>query len=66
MRQLVPRWIGHRGQSAQFISPLLNLLAEFVLLFLAALYFALRPSKKATYERAAHIPLEEDDNDVPA
>jgi len=38
----------------------------FVLLFLAGLYFALRPSKKATYQRAAQIPLEEDDNDVPA
>jgi cytochrome c oxidase cbb3-type subunit 4 len=38
----------------------------FVLLFLAALIFALRPRAKSTYERAARLPLEEDDNDVPA
>ena len=38
----------------------------FALLFLIGLFFALRPSKKGAYQRAAHIPLEEDDNDVPA
>ena len=38
----------------------------FVLLFLAALIFALRPRAKETYERAARLPIEEDDNDVPA
>jgi len=38
----------------------------FVLFFLAALIFALRPHAKSTYERAARLPLEEDDNDVPA
>ena len=38
----------------------------FALLFVIGLIFALRPSKKATYQRAAHIPLEEDHDDVPA
>ncbi len=38
----------------------------FALLFVIGLIFALRPSKKGAYQRAAQIPLEEDHDDVPA
>ena len=38
----------------------------FVLLFLVGLIVALRPRNKSTYQRAARLPLEEDDSDVPA
>ena len=32
----------------------------FAVMFVAALYYALSPSKKATFEHAAAIPLRED------
>ena len=38
----------------------------FILIFLGGLFFALRPRNKAAFKHAARIPLEEDDNDVPA
>lgn len=34
------------------------------LLFLAAVAYALWPSNKTTFDRAAHAPLREDDGDV--
>ena len=35
-------------------------LAYFMTVFLAVLIFALRPSRRQIYDKAAHVPLRED------